>query len=654
MYTQWTVAPVEKMSDADVLSYRNQRFRDMQSVRTPFEQEWDYADAQVAALDWTDPKTNKLWLNNKMEQPILEQRLGSRSGNLDFDVLPDTYEPNLQDAVIAKYTLNKFIGEEEYYKELRYARNDKAIYGTWVQYCGIWHEITRFYKNKEKTVIENAIGSGFYDGNYEEVVKEQWTFTPKNVPIRLFYVDDNAIFQPNFKKAVDCILLEPGTKEQLLNKWRDVPWVNVEALNRLTPIGEESPAYGIPSIHGKIVLYHCFDAITRDRVIMGNLCEIIMRTKMLYRFPWLPFDLTQHHPRNTSIYWLWEPAMMKAAHAIKNATSQSMVDGVALWAGKLMLVWGSGTSTDSTDQMTRVYSWEITMKEVSNSVENYREINTQVDINPMIALMSWIDEEVRIATGVDVRSAFEVPEQNLGQTEIKEENKALRQKAIDELEDFWLGNALTMTLDNIVNFIPKLMRTEMEVVIGGKKKKLKTPYKLVLENVKIGKKAGKVIVEEDLGNYGYLEFTDDTIKGNLRVRVITPSTYNKTLTVIEKNKVEKLMEIVQQFSAIYGPEAVQEKAPFDMLWNMTSVAFGIWDNTEIAKSKKQATKDKNMKIVQDMLKRYNAISEQEATTLPPIENNAVIQTSKNAGTWTLQAWQGAALELAAWGARSTQ
>lgn len=76
------------------------------------------------------------------------------------------------------------------------------------------------------------------------------------------------------------------------------------------------------------------------------------------------------------------------------------------------------------------------MKEVSNSVENYREINTQVDINPMIALMSWIDEEVRIATGVDVRSAFEVPEQNLGQTEIKEENKALRQKAIDELEDF--------------------------------------------------------------------------------------------------------------------------------------------------------------------------------------------------------------------------
>jgi len=67
-------------------------------------------------------------------------------------------------------------------------------------------------------------------------VREQWKFMPRNVPIRLFYIDDNAMFQPNFKKAVDCILLEPGTKEQLLNKRKDVPGVDVAALERLTPI----------------------------------------------------------------------------------------------------------------------------------------------------------------------------------------------------------------------------------------------------------------------------------------------------------------------------------------------------------------------------------------------------------------------------------
>lgn len=652
MYTQQTTTT--PATNDEVLSYWTQRFRDMQSVRTPFEQERDYADAQVAALDRTDPKTNKLWLNNKMEQPIIEQRIGTRAWDINFDVLPDTYEPNLQDAVIAKYTLNKFIGEEEYYKELRYARNDKAIYGTWVQFCGISHEISRFYQNKKWTVVESAIWSGFYDARYEEIVREQWKFMPRNVPIRLFYIDDNAMFQPNFKKAVDCILLEPGTKEQLLNKRKDVPGVDVAALERLTPIWEESPAYGIPSLHGKIVLYHCFDAITRDWVIVWNLCEIIMRTKMLYRFPWLPFDVTQHHPRNTAIYGLWEPAMMKAAHAIKNATSQSMVDGVALWAGKLLLVWGSWQSTDSTDQMTRVYSGEITMKEVSNSVENYREIDTRIDINPMVALMAWIDDEVRVSTWVDTRAAFEVPEQNLGQTEIKEENKALRQKAIDELEDFGLWNALTMALDNIVTFVPKLMRTEMDVVIWGKKKKLNTPYKLVLENVKIGKKAGKVTIEEDLWNYGYLEFTEDTIKGNLRVRVVTPSTYNKTLTVIEKNKIEKLTQIIEKFASIYWPDAVNEKVPFDQIWNMTAIAFGIGDNTEIAKSKKQATKDKNIKTIKEMMDRYNAMSWTWPEFLSNTQSNVGIQTSKWEGVTNVQEWQQPTDVVAMRGARVAQ
>lgn len=253
--------------------------------------------------------------------------------------------------------------------------------------------------------------------------------------------------------------------------------------------------------------------------------------------------------------------------------------------------------------------------------------------------MAWIDDEVRVSTWVDTRAAFEVPEQNLGQTEIKEENKALRQKAIDELEDFGLWNALTMALDNIVTFVPKLMRTEMDVVIWGKKKKLNTPYKLVLENVKIGKKAGKVTIEEDLWNYGYLEFTEDTIKGNLRVRVVTPSTYNKTLTVIEKNKIEKLTQIIERFASIYWPDAVNEKVPFDQIWNMTAIAFGIGDNTEIAKSKKQATKDKNIKTIKEMMDRYTAMSWTWSEFLSNTQSNAVIQASKWEGVANVQEWQ---------------
>ena len=92
--------------------------------------------------------------------------------------------------------------------------------------------------------------------------------------------------------------------------------------------------------------------------------------------------------------------------------------------------------TDSVSNQTKIYSGEVNFKDVTNSISEYKEIDTRVDLNPTMNLLALIDDEVRSATGIDVKAAFEAPEQNLGQTEIKEENKAIRLKAIDELEDF--------------------------------------------------------------------------------------------------------------------------------------------------------------------------------------------------------------------------
>jgi hypothetical protein len=96
-----------------------------------------------------------------------------------------------------------------------------------------------------------------------------------------------------------------------------------------------------------------------------------------------------------------------------------------------------------------------------------------------------IDEEVRAATGIDVKAAFEVPEQNLGQTEIKEENKAIRLKAIDELEDFAISEALTICLNNLIKFAPILKRSRKEISFNGKITEITSPYTLQLPDVKI-------------------------------------------------------------------------------------------------------------------------------------------------------------------------
>jgi len=128
-------------------------------------------------------------------------------------------------------------------------------------------------------------------------------------------------------------------------------------------------------------------------------------------------------------------------------------------------------------------------------------------------------------------------------------------KAIDELEDFAIGEVLTICLNNIIKFAPSLKRSTKEISFNGKITEITSPYTLQLPDVKIE----GIKVEEDLGNYGELEFTDDMVKGYVKVRVVTTSTNNSKLTVLEKNKVKEMSEILERSAAIYGIDKVVEQ-----------------------------------------------------------------------------------------------
>jgi len=128
-------------------------------------------------------------------------------------------------------------------------------------------------------------------------------------------------------------------------------------------------------------------------------------------------------------------------------------------------------------------------------------------------------------------------------------------KAIDELEDFAIGEVLTICLNNIIKFAPSLKRSTKEISFNGKITEITSPYTLQLPDVKIE----GIKVEEELGNYGELEFTDDMVKGYVKVRVVTTSTNNSKLTVLEKNKVKEMSEILERSAAIYGIDKVVEQ-----------------------------------------------------------------------------------------------
>ena len=164
-----------------------------------------------------------------------------------------------------------------------------------------------------------------------------------------------------------------------------------------------------------------------------------------------------------------------------------------------------------------------------------------------------LKDDVRINTGIDINAVFEPPAEQLGTVEIIEENKQIRNKSVDELMDFAYDDALTKMLDNISVFAPRLLKTTQ--VIKDKKgkviKKITEYPTLQLPNVKITKKEGRQYIEEEMGEYGYLDFTPETLEGGMCVRVVTGTTANTKMQIIEKNKNNEFMKQYTELTAVY-------------------------------------------------------------------------------------------------------
>jgi hypothetical protein len=162
-----------------------------------------------------------------------------------------------------------------------------------------------------------------------------------------------------------------------------------------------------------------------------------------------------------------------------------------------------------------------------------------------------LDKEIREATGLDINAAFEAYHETLGQTEIREENKAIRQKGTDELMNQALDKALTMMLSNISRFAPVVLRVMTDIEVNGKKTKLTQRPKIQIRDVKVTVKKGQQYIEEDYGNYGYLELTPETLGGDMTVNVITPNTFNSALASIEKERQKEFMNNLAILADVY-------------------------------------------------------------------------------------------------------
>jgi len=583
----------------DTLSRINKRIEDMKNERNQFLSERDICDLQYEAEVYED-NFGKLYVNTPMEQWLLEMELWRTSGLPIFDVKPDWYRTDVQKLETARYTLDFFLDKENFHKEYRYWRADKGKYWTAIFYTWIRLEIEDIITFEWEN---NTIVDAFFN-NKTKQKKTNRFFTPKNIPIRTFLFDDRAMRQSDFNLAEDCVMIEFITKESLEKRYKWISWFNQDAIKNAEPRDiEESIYWKKSNTNDMIILYHYFNKLTKQYAININKLEMLYDDEMPYPDWKLPFVVTQHYPRNNCMYGIGIPRKVRMSKAYKNNMMQYIIDGARLWAGKLL-----ASSSDTVDWDIYTAPWEISIARFTNNISDLRDIDTRTDMNWPLSVISLIDKEVRSDTGIDVASVFEPPAEQLGTVEIIEENKQIRNKSIDELRDHAIDEAYTKVLQNIAMFAPQLLKESKEIKDEDGKKigevTAERP-KIQIPNVRIEWKGKKYTIEKEMWSYWYLDFEEWMLDAWLCVRVVTASTYNSTMAVIEKNKNNEMMAKYIELAQIpWMAELLQEEIPLDQILQKRKVVYWLDDKKLVADTKldkERKENDEKIKWIQSLL-----------------------------------------------------
>lgn len=575
----------------------------MQSARSQFETERDLCDLQFNAESYEDPVTGRFMYNDDMEQSLIEMEVGRTAWEIIFDVKPSTYDTDIEKLEASKHVLRAFLEKENAYREIRTFKQDKARYWTGIFFTWIRYDTYYIAKAEDQKVSDSMWW--FYTKKFKKKIKvDEWMFTPTNVPIRSVYVDDRFIRQNDPNKLEDCIFKETVTYETLEQRYKgkknfSQDWIGTSWTS------DNSPAYWVqPQDQNKLFqLYHYYNRKTRMYAIMIDDRILLYEGEMQYIRSALPIRIAQHYPNSACIYGISIPQKVRSYKAVKINMMQSIIDWARLWSGKLL---ATGNGSEFLDNIY-VPSGGIWMAELSSSVDNIKEIDTRVDMNWPIEAIALVDRWVRESTALDIWAPFETKDETLGQTEIREQNKVVRHKAMDEIYNQCLDLALTDTLENISQFAPTLLRTVKTIKIDGKPVTTNVERPTIkIENVRIEKKKGQTIVEEDYWSYWYLELKPETLPWDIMVHVTTPYTNNIIADQIEKATANEFVKTVVELWSVYWPEVMNDKAPIDEIRSMLSKSY----NFEEGKFSWVTKKDRARREVAGKIKKLNEISEQ--------------------------------------------
>lgn len=584
----------------EMLDHVVKRINDMSAERESWILDWvserKLCEDQYVSQTFEDNEGNFL-PNSLMEQNTIEMELWRRAWMPKFDVKPDPFTPNVAEAETAKYVLDNFLDRENFYKQQMLADQRGEIYGTRILYCGLRMEREIVKELNTTITVDSEPWTDFYDTkSYVENERITYFMTPMAIKVQDLLIDDRNLRQPDFDKAEDCIMIERLAPETFEQRFSGNSLFDQDVVEQATTIVDDNASLQTMPNRWQIVLYHYFNKVEKEYAIVVNKNALLYSWDLTYVHGKLPFSVWQCYPNAMCIYWWSTPRKLRSEKAFENDLYESTMRAARLTASKILV-----TSWDPTEDIITV-PWTISLAKFNGGIEGTKDIDTRVDILPLLKATEIIDNKKRQNTWVDINSPFQEQAPTLWQTEIIEENKAMRQRAKDMLRDMWLDDALTKTLCNIKQFAPVLLATTKDVIVDGKviKKVYQFP-RLSIKNVKIDKTEDGPVFTEDLGNMGYLELKPDTIQWNLTVRVVTPNTINKTLVALEKERVKEMIDNFILLVKIVWLEKVEQYIPLkDIMEKMVQV---YWYERNMNPSTKLSQKKKEIYEKIDQLKQ---------------------------------------------------
>jgi hypothetical protein len=85
-------------------------------------------------------------------------------------------------------------------------------------------------------------------------------------------------------------------------------------------------------------------------------------------------------------------------------------------------------------------------------------MNTSPNLGYFTSVLDLLDKQVVADTGINPLAQFEASASTLGQEELVEANKSVRNSSVDENYNIGLDDALTQMLSRIKQFAPALLK----------------------------------------------------------------------------------------------------------------------------------------------------------------------------------------------------